>query len=133
MDTTTSASPQDHPCPAAVLRLVERFGEHVDVYRRGDYNETLLRRDFLDPLFESLGWDVANRASETEACREVVHEDRVKVGGATKAPDYAFRIGGLVPGHWRKVIRQGNIGDVHYFEHVSGQVAGVKFFQGSTL
>lgn len=33
----------------------------------------------------------------------------------------------LVPDRWRKVIRQGNIGEVHYFEHSSGQVAGVKF------
>ena len=35
----------------------------------------------------------------------------------------------LLPGHWRKVIKQGNIGEVHYFEHSSGQVAGVKFLR----
>jgi hypothetical protein len=31
---------------------------------------------------------------------------------------------------WRveKVIKQGNLGEVHYFEHKSGNVAGVKFF-----
>lgn len=34
----------------------------------------------------------------------------------------------LVPGQWQKVIKQGNIGEVHYFEHNSGQVADVKFF-----
>ncbi|HEX9003153.1 MAG TPA: hypothetical protein VGB07_24810 [Blastocatellia bacterium] len=34
----------------------------------------------------------------------------------------------LLPGKWQKVIKQGNIGEVHYFEHESGQVAGVKFF-----
>jgi hypothetical protein len=34
----------------------------------------------------------------------------------------------LLPGRWQKVIKQGNIGEVHYFEHQSGQVAGVKFF-----
>ena len=34
----------------------------------------------------------------------------------------------LLPGQWQKVIKQGNIGEVHYFEHASGQVAGVKFF-----
>lgn len=34
----------------------------------------------------------------------------------------------LSPGRWQKVIRQGNIGEAHYFEHESGQVAGVKFF-----
>ncbi len=34
----------------------------------------------------------------------------------------------LLPGKWQKVIKDGNIGEVHYFEHASGQVAGVKFF-----
>lgn len=34
----------------------------------------------------------------------------------------------LRSGTWRKVIQQGNVGEVHYFEHASGQVAGVKFF-----
>ena len=35
---------------------------------------------------------------------------------------------GLLPGRWQKVIKDGNIGEVHYFEHESGQVAGVKYF-----
>jgi hypothetical protein len=34
----------------------------------------------------------------------------------------------LLPGRWQKVIKLGNLGEVHYFEHESGQVAGVKFF-----
>ena len=34
----------------------------------------------------------------------------------------------LLPGRWQKVIKNGNTGEVHYFEHVSGRVAGVKFF-----
>lgn len=34
----------------------------------------------------------------------------------------------LLPGRWQKVIKQGKPGDVHYFEHQSGQVAGVKHF-----
>lgn len=38
----------------------------------------------------------------------------------------------LLPGKWQKVIKQGNIGEVHYFEHESGQVAGVKFFSHQT-
>jgi hypothetical protein len=33
----------------------------------------------------------------------------------------------LLAGKWRKVIKAGNLGEVHYFEHESGQVAGVKF------
>jgi hypothetical protein len=34
----------------------------------------------------------------------------------------------LLSGRWQKIIKKGNIGDVHYFEHESGQVADVKFF-----
>lgn len=34
----------------------------------------------------------------------------------------------LLPGRWQKVIKQGNNGEVHYFEHASGQVAGVKYY-----
>ena len=34
----------------------------------------------------------------------------------------------LRAGSWVKVIKQGNVGEVHYFEHKSGSVAGVKYF-----
>jgi len=34
----------------------------------------------------------------------------------------------LAPGRWQKVIKKGNTGEVHYFEHASGKVADVKFF-----
>jgi hypothetical protein len=34
----------------------------------------------------------------------------------------------LLPGTWKKVIKAGNSGDLHYLEHASGQVAGVKFY-----
>jgi hypothetical protein len=34
----------------------------------------------------------------------------------------------LLAGKWQKVIKDGNSGELHYFEHGSGQVAGVKFF-----
>jgi hypothetical protein len=34
----------------------------------------------------------------------------------------------LLPGRWQKVINKGDPGEVHYFEHQSGQVADVKYF-----
>jgi hypothetical protein len=34
----------------------------------------------------------------------------------------------LQSGRWQKVIKKGDSGEVHYFEHASGQVASVKFF-----
>ena len=56
---------------------------------------------------------------------------RPSKGGAIKYPvrNPAVRhhLRHLLPGKWQKVIKLGNVGEVHYFEHVSGQVAGVKF------
>ena len=79
---------------AGIKDLVERFGRNIDAYRAGKYNETLVRRDFIDPMFAAMGWDIDNRAGYAEAYRDVIHEDALKVGGATKAPDYCFRVGG---------------------------------------
>jgi len=81
--------------PESILALVERFSAHREAYLAGEYNETQLRREFLDPFFEALGWDVGNKQGNAEAYKDVVHEDAIKVGGFTKAPDYSFRIGGV--------------------------------------
>lgn len=80
--------------PQVTLELMARFERNIDSYRSQGYNETQLRREFIDPFFEVLGWDVANKAGNAEAYKDVVHEDAIKVAGATKAPDYCFRIGG---------------------------------------
>ena len=77
-----------------IKNLVDRFGEQYDSYKKADYNESLTRRDFIDPLFKNLGWDIDNENGYAESYREVVHEDKVKVSGATKAPDYSFRLVG---------------------------------------
>lgn len=77
-----------------ISELVERFTEQFDSYKKSDYNETLTRRDFIDPFFKALGWDIDNKNGYAEAYREVIHEDRVKIGKATKAPDYSFRLVG---------------------------------------
>ena len=81
--------------PAKILELVERFDRNLDAYKQGKYNETQIRREFIDPFFEELGWDIANKQGYAEAYKDVVHEETIKVGQATKAPDYGFRIGGV--------------------------------------
>ena len=80
--------------PQGILDLVERFDSHLESYKSASYNETQVRREFLDPFFKALGWDVDNEQGYAEAYKDVVHEDAIKVGGTTKAPDYCFRIGG---------------------------------------
>ncbi|MCX6134435.1 MAG: N-6 DNA methylase [Ignavibacteriales bacterium] len=80
--------------PKEIVRLVERFDQNREQYTSGNYNEAQLRQEFLNPFFSALGWDVENRQGYAEPYKEVIHEDAIKIGAATKAPDYAFRIGG---------------------------------------
>ena len=82
------------PAPENIRQLVKRFEENLDSYRSNKYNEAQLRREFLDPFFEALGWDLFNKQGYAETYKEVIHEDSFEVEGATKAPDYAFRVGG---------------------------------------
>ena len=80
--------------PKTVIELVERFERNIESYKNSGYNETQVRREFVDPLFAALGWDVDNTQGYAEAYKDVIHEDAIKIGSATKAPDYCFRIGG---------------------------------------
>ncbi|MEQ8316260.1 MAG: Eco57I restriction-modification methylase domain-containing protein [Phycisphaerales bacterium] len=82
------------PAPKEVKDLVARFAEHIDAYKRGNYNETQLRREFLDPFFGALGWDVFNEKGYAGSYKDVVHEAALRTSGTTQAPDYSFRIGG---------------------------------------
>ncbi len=75
-----------------ISELVERFDEQIQSYKKTEYNETQTRRDFIDPFFKALGWDIDNEQGFAESYREVIHEDKIKVGRATKSPDYSFRI-----------------------------------------
>jgi len=52
-------------------------------------------------------------------------------GSALKYPVRNKRLR-LLSGSWQKVIKPGNTGEIHYFEHGTGQVAGVKFFPKQT-
>src|SRR3989304_2283524 len=81
--------------PQELPELVERCNTNREAYRSGQYNETQLRREFIDPFFQLLGWDVNNKNGYAEANKDVIQEDSIKIGGITKAPDYCFRIGGV--------------------------------------
>ena len=83
------------PAKRIIGERVQVFARNLDQYRGADYKEAQLRREFLDPFFEALGWDVTNKQGWSEQYKEVVNEDALKIAGATKAPDYSFRIGGV--------------------------------------
>ena len=77
-----------------IKELVEKFKSNYKQFHSSDYNETLTRQDFINPFFEYLGWDISNKEGLSQTYREVIHEDKLKIGKETKAPDYSFRIGG---------------------------------------
>jgi hypothetical protein len=58
--------------PEGLDQLIDRFKEHLEQYRSASYDEANTRTDFIDPLFELLGWDVANRSGYSEQYREVI-------------------------------------------------------------
>ena len=77
-----------------ISRLVDNFSLHLEHYKSTEYNETEARREFLDPFFKALGWDIDNEKGYADAYKDVIHEDTLQIGGTTKSPDYSFRIGG---------------------------------------
>jgi hypothetical protein len=79
----------------AIACLVERYARNRDRYRASTYNEETCRAEFITPLFEAFGWDVTNKAGYAEQYKDVIHEEGIKVGDYTKAPDYTFRIAGV--------------------------------------
>ena len=73
--------------PKLVVDLVEHFERDRTVFLSPDYKEEQLRAEFLNPFFTALGWDVANKAGLTEVFEPVIHEESIKVAGATKRND----------------------------------------------
>ena len=82
------------PLPPVLKELVERFEHNKESYVSSRYNEAQVRREFIDPFFRQLGWDVDNTSGYAEAYKDVLHENSLKIGETSKAPDYGFRIGG---------------------------------------
>ncbi len=74
-----------------IPNLIKRFKNQID----SDYNETQTRIEFINPFFTALGWDVENKQGLSIIHCPVVHETPLKIGRATKIPDYSFRVGGV--------------------------------------
>lgn len=79
-----------------IQTLVEKYNSNRDFYRTSNFNETQVRNEFLDPLFEALGWDIRNMSGKKTNEREVLLEESLKANAAThsKKPDYTFRLFG---------------------------------------
>ena len=79
-----------------IAELAQKYASQTDVYEQADYNEAQTKQDFINPLFKILGWDIDNEKGKIQYLREVILEDRVRVEGKVKHPDYAFRLGNTV-------------------------------------
>jgi len=70
----------------AIAALVSKY-EGLTAAQRHSYKEANTRKDFIEPLFEALGWDVRNIERN-----EVEEEKHVRPGFA----DYAFKLDGII-------------------------------------
>jgi type I restriction-modification system DNA methylase subunit len=79
--------------PKDLSALLSRFSSLSNEIRLQQV-EAATRIDFINPLLEILGWDVANRLNRPYTKREVTYEPRQRVDGSLKAPDYSLGIDG---------------------------------------
>ncbi|POZ57071.1 Type IIS restriction enzyme Eco57I [Lysinibacillus sphaericus] len=59
---------------------------------KNKYNEHSTRVEYIDPFFELLGWDVANKLGKQPSLRDVIPESYTT---ATLRPDYKFSVNGI--------------------------------------
>ena len=91
MDVTTKLKAKKK---VILQNLKDKFEENITQYKNSLYDEYNTRSDFIDQFFILLDWDMYNTQGYAEQWREVVREDKVRIQGGQKAPDYSFRIGG---------------------------------------
>lgn len=68
-------------------KLVEKYRSVAESHKIGDFNEAQTRNEFIEPLFQFLGWDMRN----IENRNEVTTEEQVSKGRV----DLAFRINNI--------------------------------------
>lgn len=71
-----------------ISTLVTRFQRIIDEGKLKNYSERRTKNEFIEPMFEALGWDMRNEYFEDE----VIKEERV----LQKWADYAFRLHGVI-------------------------------------
>ncbi|MDR0521925.1 MAG: N-6 DNA methylase, partial [Planctomycetaceae bacterium] len=76
-----------------IRELVQKFLHNRERYEAPDFNEASTRQEFINPLFEALGWDIGNKKGHSPNYQEVVLEANVKTAEGKKRSDYIFRIG----------------------------------------
>ncbi len=75
-----------------IIQLSETFEKNINYYKSSRYQEAEVRKDFIDPFFTLLGWDV-NHVYETNPYKQEVKVEKTQsqIGEAGKKfADYAF-------------------------------------------
>ena len=82
--------------PDFVKTLIDRYEVHRASYLKDEinYNEAKVRKDYIEPFFRALNWDIDNYKGFSEAYREVMLEEPIRIRDRTQFFDYTFRIGG---------------------------------------
>lgn len=70
-----------------IAKLVERYDRILKAGKTKSYNEAQTRNEFIEPFFESLGWDMRNQTTDNE----VTTEESVSGGRI----DLAFRLNNI--------------------------------------
>ena len=73
------------------VRILELISKYEQIKKSGEikrYNEESTKKDFIQPLFESLGWNFSNRgkSNDSVSAEETISKKRV---------DFGFRINGI--------------------------------------
>jgi type I restriction-modification system DNA methylase subunit len=77
-----------------IRELITNFERDLDYFLSKQYLEAEARLDFINPFFDALGWDIANKAGLRHDQREVVVEKGESE--MTGRPDYSFRVEGRI-------------------------------------
>ncbi|MCU0785579.1 MAG: type I restriction enzyme HsdR N-terminal domain-containing protein, partial [Verrucomicrobia bacterium] len=77
---------------STVKKLAADFETNKRHYLSPAYQESELRKDFLDKFFTALGWDVDHNLQKNPFAQEVKVERGVTMHGSQRRADYAFYI-----------------------------------------
>ncbi len=91
-----------------VKKLVDKYNRIVESGSIKRYKEEDTKAEFIEPLFEALGWDVRN----TENDDEVVREEKISKGRV----DYSFRINGIPKFFLEAKALKENLGNTQFVE-----------------
>jgi type I restriction-modification system DNA methylase subunit len=72
---------------SGITKLVEKYREIESSGKLAEYNEAQTRNEFIEPMFEYLGWDMRNLRNK----REVITEESVSSGRV----DLSFQLQGI--------------------------------------